>query len=320
MHALPLALLYCVLLGLASLSGGWIPRLIQLTHRRMQIAISFVAGVMLGIGLLHLLPHSFFELKSIDKTVLWAMGGFLTLFFLERFFHFHHHDSPVEVEIQQCEAQGHDHSHCDHDHDHVGPHDVDHPSVGNFSWGGAALGMTLHSLIDGVALAAAISAEQHGDQAVALAGLGTFLAVFLHKPFDSLTIYTLMSAAGWSSKARNTVNTVYALVAPLGVALFFLGVSNSDSHHQFLGSILGFAAGAFLCIATSDLLPELQFHRHDRVPLSISLVLGIVLAWCIMLVETSGHDHHSHDAESSNSSDHRGHAHDHGHDHSGHSH
>ena len=49
--------IYCGLVLVASLAGGWIPLVIRLTHRRMQIALSFVAGVMLGVGLLHLLPQ-----------------------------------------------------------------------------------------------------------------------------------------------------------------------------------------------------------------------------------------------------------------------
>jgi zinc and cadmium transporter len=53
-----LLVVYCVLILFASLAGGWIPLIIRLTHRRMQIAVSLVAGVMLGVGLLHLLPHA----------------------------------------------------------------------------------------------------------------------------------------------------------------------------------------------------------------------------------------------------------------------
>ena len=35
----------------------------------------------------------------------------------------------------------------------------------------------------------------------------------------------------------------------------------------------------FLCVSLSDLLPELQFHRHDRVLLTIALILGLGVAW-----------------------------------------
>ncbi|HEX5471487.1 MAG TPA: hypothetical protein VFW73_06355, partial [Lacipirellulaceae bacterium] len=49
---------YCAAVLVASIIGGMIPVWFQLTHRWMQIAISFVAGVMLGVGVLHMLPHA----------------------------------------------------------------------------------------------------------------------------------------------------------------------------------------------------------------------------------------------------------------------
>jgi zinc and cadmium transporter len=67
--------------------------------------------------------------------------------------------------------------------------------------------------------------------------------------------------------------------------------AGSSDPQSGLGQTLGFAAGAFLCIATSDLLPELQFHRHDRVKLSAALAAGLALAWGTVFLETGGHDH-----------------------------
>ena len=89
--------LYCTLILAASLAGGWLPIFLRLTHRRMEMALSFVAGVILGVGLLHLLPHGYRELGSIDETVRWVLFGFLAMFFVERFFSFHHHGPPDEA-------------------------------------------------------------------------------------------------------------------------------------------------------------------------------------------------------------------------------
>ena len=69
---------YCVLVLLASLAGGWLLLAIHLTHTRLQMAVSFVAGLMLGISLLHFLPDANEHfLHSLDKTVNWLLGGFL---------------------------------------------------------------------------------------------------------------------------------------------------------------------------------------------------------------------------------------------------
>lgn len=76
MSAGVLLVIYCGLILLASLAGGWLPIFVHLTHRWMEIALSFVAGVILGVGLLHLLPHSFYELGSIDATMHWCWPAF----------------------------------------------------------------------------------------------------------------------------------------------------------------------------------------------------------------------------------------------------
>ena len=273
-----------------------------------------MAGVILGVGLLHLLPHGFHELGSIDETMRWALGGFLLMFFVERFFHFHHHGPPAELSRaggDDCDQPQHDHEHH-HGHAHPQPehaaHQVGH---GKLSWVGAGIGMTLHGAVEGIALAAAVTAECQEPAApgvaaplAAWAGLSAFLAIFLHKPFDSLTILTLMSASGASTGRRHLINAAYATVIPLGVLLYLFAWQHSGTDaNQFLGRSLGFAAGTFLCIATSDLLPELQFHSHDRFKLSLALVLGLALAWALVLLEAKGHDHHEHAAQPAVGSD-----------------
>ena len=53
-----LLLIYCVCIVLASLAGGWLPSVLRLTHLRMQLTMSMVAGLMLGVALLHMVPHA----------------------------------------------------------------------------------------------------------------------------------------------------------------------------------------------------------------------------------------------------------------------
>jgi zinc and cadmium transporter len=79
----------------------------------------------------------------------------------------------------------------------------------------------------------------------------------------------------------------------LGALLFYVGASHLfATNPAFLGSALAFCAGTFLCIACADLLPELQFHAHDRLRLSLALLSGIGVAVLIGQFEHSGHDHH----------------------------
>jgi zinc and cadmium transporter len=272
--------IYCVLVLLASLAGGWLLLVVRPTHRRIQMAISFVAGLMLGIALLHFLPDANEQLHSLDRTAAWMLGGFLSMFFLQRFFHFHHHDS-AEGDPEDCDhgqAASHDHDHERH------AHTLADKSAQQLSWVGTALGMTLHSLLDGLALAAAVEAGAHNH--VRLAGLGVALVVILHKPFDALAISTLMTAGGSSRFSRHLLNGLFALASPLGAVLFYFGASHfAGSDTTFLGCALAFCAGTFLCIASSDLLPELQFHSHDRFKLSLALLAGLTIAVLIKQFE-----------------------------------
>ncbi|MCA9117102.1 MAG: ZIP family metal transporter, partial [Planctomycetaceae bacterium] len=93
---------YCTLIVAASLAGGWLPGAVELTHTRMQVLVSTVGGLMLGIAVFHLLPHSIEETGSSGTSVNWMMAGLLTMFFLVRMFHFHHHGEATQKDIQAC--------------------------------------------------------------------------------------------------------------------------------------------------------------------------------------------------------------------------
>ncbi len=89
---------------------------------------------------------------------------------------------------------------------------------------------------------------------------------------------------------RNAVNLGFALMCPLGVLLFLLGLKQFSYHqHLVVGCALGFAAGVFFCISLGDLLPELELHSHNRIRLSVALLIGVGLAWAIE--QTHGHVH-----------------------------
>jgi zinc and cadmium transporter len=295
---------YLLLIAAAAFAGGSSVAFLSLGHRRMQVLLSFTAGVMLGVGLLHLLPHAYLELSGhLDTTMAWVLAGFFLMFLLERAFHGHAHHS-----ADGSHACGHDHP---HDHGHTAAHGHAHGgsgATGPWAWCGAFAGLALHSLADGAALAASVGSDGgHGPGL--LAGFATFLAVVLHKPFDSAIIATLMASGGAAPRTRRIVNAAYALIVPLGAMLFLasLRLFGGDSNAT-LGVALALAAGAFLCIAAADLLPEVEFHSHDRLLLTAALALGIAIAWGIVVIERSSHAHAVHSGAA------HGHAHGHAHE------
>jgi zinc and cadmium transporter len=263
---------YCLAIAAVSVAGGLLPDLVRLTHTRTQIVMSLVAGLMLGVAFYHLLPHSILlagEHGAADLAVWWLMIGLISMFLLLRMFHFHQHDFSTGKD---------DH----HDHHH---HESE-PAVHSLSWAGIALGLAVHTLIDGVALGAVMQGEH---EASGLMGIGVFLAIFLHKPLDAMSITALMDAGGWDRRARMTVNVIFATMCPLGAMLFFFGVDLVGDGRDYLVSVaLAFSAGAFICIALSDLLPEVQFHSHDRGKLTLAFLLGIVVAYGIGGLEPTG--------------------------------
>ncbi len=317
MWPLILIAIYCFFVALASLAGGMLPSLIRLTHTRMQLILSTVGGLVLGVGLLHLLPHSIAETGSVDYSVWAALVGLLAMFFLIRIFQVHHHGPVDEAPDDECD---HDHSdaQCDHhDHIHIDGEDCDtHRQP--YSWIGLCVGLTLHTLFDGVAIAASVSAESlHPGQAGMLLGFGTFMAVLLHKPLDAMSITTVMAVGGWSPRSRQFVNVGFALTNALGAGLFYFGIQQFfQNQHLAIGLALGFAAGMFMCIALADILPELQFHRHDRMKLSAALMLGVLLAYAIGFVE-SPHQHGPAPSDSHTEHSEANEGHD---DHAGHNH
>lgn len=306
-----LIVLYSALVAAASLAGGWLPNFYKLSHTRLQMTMSLVAGLMLGVGLWHLLPHGVVEIQTsregnaLDVALWWLMIGLVTMFFLIRAFHIHHHGhgdveadegAAKEAKAASGLAVVHDHvhgEHCAHDHDHEHGHghshgDDDFVPKHPLAWMGLFFGLALHTLIDGVALGASVSGEAHGGESAGFIGLGTFLAIALHKPLDALSIQSLMRAGGWSDNWRAAVNLGFALMCPIGALIFFFGIGADvfgGKSHLIVGCALAFSAGVFLCISLGDLLPELHFHSHDQAPLSFALVLGIALAYGIRYLE-----------------------------------
>ena len=257
----PLLTGYAAAIAAASLFGGWLPSVVRMTHTRIHMAMSLVAGLILGVALLHLLPHGMAQLPEPDAAATalwWAMLGMVFMVLLLRVLPFHQHDFSNAA------------------------HGTGAPSLG---WLGIVLGMCLHSFVEGVALGAGVRAGIASGGG--LIGGGVFLAIFLHKPLDALSIAGVMQAGHVDGRTRRLVIIGFALICPAAAFLTYWGAALLGAGQEaIVGRALAFSAGAFLCISLSDLLPEIQFHSHDRGKFTLAFLAGIGLAYAMHLVES----------------------------------
>jgi zinc and cadmium transporter len=298
--------IYCLLVLLVSLFGGSVPLFGRVTHSRLQFYLSLSAGVMLGASFFHVMP------EAMDKSGAWfgwwMSLGVVGLFCIERFIAPHSH------EVDGGTGHTHEKHFHEHEHKHEGHHEEEHvphehvpaalaqkeqraaaPAVAGWM---AVLGLTIHTFMNGLGLAGAV----HADFAVTrLAGFAMFLAIALHKPADALAISTVLSRKGVNRRVISLVQFGFALMVPVGVGAFFLigSALDQDRMKQLTGAALAFSAGTFLFVALSDLLPEVQFHRHDRIPLFLTLAAGVIFMGFVAILE--GHEEHEHGSEGSGS-------------------
>ena len=267
-------LLACVLTAAASILGAIVPLCFHISHRWMQVLLSLVAGVMAGIAALDLIPHAIEGMAAVaphahspaahaahanaahhdhapvQAAMCFAVAGFLGMYLLERFICFHHH----EQDEGGCSHAGHGHT---------------------MSWIGAVTGLSVHAILAGIGLGAAILLE--GGEAVAWPGIGMLLAIVLHKPFDGLAIVTLMGRGKQGLQSRWIASLLYATVTPIGILLTW-AIGGSTDIEAWAAPAVAITAGLLLCIALSDILPELQYHTHDRLLLSAALIAGLMIA------------------------------------------
>jgi zinc and cadmium transporter len=296
---------YSILILVFSLFGGSVPFLGKVTHSRLQLYLSLSAGVMLGASFFHVMPDA---MKFAGDGFGWWMSlGAVGLFCIERFIAPHSHEESSKLQMEHEHEPG-----CEHDHEHRAA-----PSVSGWM---AVLGLTIHTFMNGVGLAGAVSADfDSGSPSLwMLPGLALFLAIALHKPADALAISTVLSRKGVTGSKIRLVQIGFALMVPIGAGAFMVtkGAIEESLRGQLTGAALAFSAGTFLFIALSDLLPEVQFHRHDRVPLFLALVIGVLFMGGIALLEPHEHSENEHGAESAAGAHHDAdHDHDAGHEH-----
>lgn len=273
MNPLPTLAAYSVAILLGSLAGGMLPLLGR--RARSDALLSFSAGVMLGAAFFHMLPEAV-HMGGPD-VVPWTVLGFLFLFLLERFVLVHVCAEPGPSERLRGHPAPPPHgiaAHAGHDHAHEAT-GCDVHTLG----AAAFVGLSLHTLVDGLALGAAQS-----DPAL---GLLVFVAILAHKIPSSVSLTAILRAEGYGRRQALLMNASFALMVPLGAALFVL-VERLVHARSFTALALAVSSGSFLQLSLSDILPDLHRRGGNRWKISIALLAGLAVMWAL---RSFGHAH-----------------------------
>ncbi len=141
------------------------------------------------------------------------------------------------------------------------------------------VGDSVHNFIDGLIIA--------GSYFISIpVGIATTVAVILHEIPQEIGDFGILVYGGFSQKRALFFNFLTALTAILGA---IVGILMSSSDHLLL-FLIPFAAGNFIYIAGSDLIPELHKEEcaHDFKNYFLQFfifVLGILVMLSLLLLE-----------------------------------
>lgn len=238
------------------------------------ILVSFAVGALFGNTFFMLIPESFHQIGDSQIIGILIISGLIVMFVLEKFIHWHHNHNVSDEEVKA--------------------------PLGYIS----LITDSLHNFTDGVLIAAAWMASPE-------VGIATTLAVVVHEIPQEISDFGVLLHAGFSKRKALFLNFIAACSAILGGILTLTLGTVSE---KILTYILPFAAGGFIYLAGSDLIPELNRERSVRKSLIqfAAIITGLILMFYISL-----HHEHHHDEPVDNQIE----THDHSdHDHDGHNH
>lgn len=235
------SLLAVLVVSLVSLIGLVVLGLKQKTLQNVILyLISFAAGTLMGDVFLHLLPEIIESADWSITTSLAILSGIVLSLILEKVIHWQHCHLPVT-------------SHHQH----------------RFAWMNL-FGDGIHNFIDGIVIAASFMVSLP-------TGIATTVAVFVHEIPQEIGDFGVLVHSGFSRKKALLFNFLTALTAVVGVLLAWQFTSVVNGLEKVL---LPFAAGSFLYIAGSDLIPEL--HKEPGLKQAIGQVLSFMMGIAIM--------------------------------------
>lgn len=204
--------------------------------------VSFSAGALLGGAFFHLLPEALQDFGEPMRIFQYTLIGFAAFFVIERILRWHHCHE-VDCEIH--------------------PRHLGHLNL---------IGDSIHNLLDGIIIISAFTASP-------ALGFPVLVSLALHEIPQEIGDYGVLIYAGFTKAKALLYNFISALAAIVGVVLGYFLINQISGLNSFL---LPFAAGGFIYIASSDLIPEL--HKETNLKKSLFSFIVFILALVFMLL------------------------------------
>jgi zinc and cadmium transporter len=210
--------------------------------------VSFAAGGLFGDAFLHLIPEAAGETGLEITASFLIILGILSSFAVERFLQWRHCHIPTSNEH---------------------PHSFAYMNL---------FGDAVHNLIDGLIVGGSYLAS------IPL-GIATTIAVIFHEIPQELGDFSVLVYGGFNKRKALMFNFLTALTAVVGAIVAFVVGSAIEG---FVPLLIPFAAGNFIYIAGSDLIPELRKDTPEPKKAALqmtSLVLGVIPMLLLLLIE-----------------------------------
>jgi len=196
-------------------------------RRTVFVLVGLAAGTLFGDAFIHLIPEAVEAGLSEAAVGAAIMAGILLFFMLEKFFFWHHSHGAHEESAET-----------------IGAHDHAPKPLGAL----VLVADFVHNMLDGIIIGASflVSIE---------VGIATTIAVIIHEIPQEIADFGLLIHSGWSRGRALLWNFFSAVSAFIGLVIVFLVGAKVESFVPIAAAV---TAGAFIYIAGSDLVPELQ--------------------------------------------------------------
>jgi len=240
------ALMAGVLVSLVSFSGLFV---LYLSPRRLEAIVTYLValsvGVLLGDAFIHLLPDALRRHESASAVCLATLGGVFLFFILEKVVRWRH--------------------------DHTLPSGKQ--ATGVQPWARMNLaGDAVHNFVDGILIAGSFMMDP-------VLGWTTTAAIILHEIPQEIGDVGVLVQGGIGPGRAVFENCLCSLTVLAGIgATLLLGELAEAS----LILLLPLAAGGFIYVAASDLIPAL--HKHNTLPIALKQILTFAVGMGFMQV------------------------------------